>query len=179
MPTHTGRRHGIEQIPREQRKRAAQQIAAETLRRNRRTGIAMVRVGQVEEDGQIDEEDANGRDAQRNGRHDPVDPRLCGPAEDEETDGEAGGFVAGECETAFGGGVEFVVACGDFFLHDAQDCGEQGGDGDGGEDGALFLQGKVVDGAEGVRDDAEEHVQNRPAEGNPQRKEEDGWIEEK
>lgn len=92
---HGSRHHG---------KHTTEQIPATRLRRNRRTGISMVRIGQVVEGSQVDREDAHGCTADGQRRHDPGYRREGGPSEPEEADGEKNRFNADEVKTSFGGG---------------------------------------------------------------------------
>lgn len=78
------------------------------LRSYGRTGIPVIGVRQIVEDSQVDGEDAHGRTAHPQRRHDVRDARIGGPAKPEQANGHERGFNAGKVQPAFcRGGEEF------------------------------------------------------------------------
>lgn len=70
----------------------------------------MVDVGQVVEDGEVDDEDAHLGDADRHNGRDPVDGRVGRPAEPEQAHGQQRRLEAGKIQPAFRAGGEFGPA---------------------------------------------------------------------
>lgn len=96
------KRHGREHLARDQREHTPQHIPAKRLRRQRRARVAVVRIGQEIEHGEVDGEDAHCGATHRDRRHDPVDLRERSPAEPEQADGHQRALDAAEVEPPFG-----------------------------------------------------------------------------
>ena len=104
--------HGIEHAVRDEGEDAAEHVAAEGLGRQGGTRVAVVRVREVVEHGEVDGEDAHGGAGDGQGGQDPVQRGERGPAEPEEADGHEGAFDAAEVQPAFGRrGHLAVVPC--------------------------------------------------------------------
>ena len=66
---------------------AGEDVAAEGLGGEGGAGVAVVRVGEVVEDGEVDGEDADGGECDGDGRHDPMDAGCGRPTKHEQADG--------------------------------------------------------------------------------------------
>jgi len=130
-------------------------IPAETLRRECRAGVPVIRVCEVIERRQIDCENTDCRDADGDCGHDPVHVAEARPAEHEEADGHARALDAGKVQAALWRVGEFAVLAREFFLVDGEDGCEDGGGAHGGEDGVGLLQAEAVVGLEDERDGGE------------------------
>lgn len=118
----------------------------------------MVSISQVIERRQIDGEDANRRDANSDGGHDPMDRAEACPAEHEETNWHTGAHHAGKVQAAFRRVCELAVSAGDLLLVDGDDGGEDAGGAHGGEDGVGLLEAEGMVGLEDERDSGEGQV---------------------
>jgi len=99
-------RHVVKHGRGDQWEAPAEHVPAETLRCQRATGVAVIRVREVVEHGQVDGEDPDGGYAHRDGRDDPRDGRERCPPEPEHSDGEETTQRAGAVKASFGpGGV--------------------------------------------------------------------------
>ena len=165
----------------EEREHGGEHVAAKALRRERRRRVAVVDVGEVVENGEVDGEDADLGAGEGEDGDDPGDGLGGGrrrPAEPEEAERQEGGLDACKVQAALRGGGQFrPVAPGDLVLVDAEQGGEDGADGDGGVDGADLLDGEAA-GGEDERDVVEGHVQDAPGEGGPEGEEEDDGLGE-
>jgi hypothetical protein len=107
--------HRFEHLRREQRESASQDITAETLRSERGAGVAVVSVGEVVENGEVDAENPHGCAADAESREDPVVAGKRGPAEPEAADGQEDALNAGEIEAAFGTVEDLALFAGEVF----------------------------------------------------------------
>lgn len=92
----------IEQRATNERKHSADDVAAETLCRQRTARIAMIHISQVIERRQVHGINAHRREPDPETRHDPVHVAELRPAEPEEPDGEERGLDACEIQADFG-----------------------------------------------------------------------------
>jgi hypothetical protein len=141
--------HRLEHLRREKRESASQDITAETLRGERGAGVAVVSVGEVVENGEIDAENPHGRAADAESGEDPVVAGERGPAKPEAAYRQEDALDAREVKAAFGAVEDLALLAGEVFaryvlLRDADAGADYGCDGDCGEDCAVLLDVEAV-----------------------------------
>ena len=135
------------QRPREEDTPAREGGAEEIVPGEEGSGVLWVGEGHVDEDALHDDEDGGAVDGDADGRCDPMDSRIRGPREEEETDWGTEGREEGGDETVFLGAEtafhdvrdEIPVQVG-AVGEDADDAGDE----DAGEDDADDAEGEVV-----------------------------------
>lgn len=100
-------------------------VSAERLRRECRTGITVVCVGEVVENAEIDGKDTNRGDRDGNCRYNPVYATPTRPAEHEHANRQACTFYTRKVEPVFGRVLELAVFASISFLIDGECAGDE------------------------------------------------------